>query len=221
MKDSAGDPMFCVWLIADSEPKNWQGLLLTPLDPRHPARHSIWTSVLDYMQEALYKQENRRFASDRLHITNAVREPDSRPIATAIDWSASLRERNRALGEKLSCFKPKVVLTFGAFAFEFVRRACGEGLSFPFGYWNTKRLGEEFKKRLALYGPQLINVLPLLHVSISRGRFLKSHSHFVGEVGKEPANYFEFVGIELARLFLAKCKNLPIWVSEVGEELAQ
>lgn len=221
MKNSVGDPMFCVWLIGDSEPKNWQGLLLTPLDPRHPARHSIWTSVLDYMQEVLYKQENRRFASDRLYITNAIKEPGSRPMATALDWSASLKGRNRALSERLSYFKPKIVLTFGAFAFEFVRRACGEEPLFPFGYWGTKRLGEEFKKRLALYEPQQINVLPLLHVSISRGRFLKSHSHFVGEAGKEPANYFEFVGIGLARLFLARCKNLPIWVSKVGEGRTQ
>lgn len=216
MKDSVGDPMFSVWLIADSEPKNWRELLLTPLDPRHPARHSIWTSVLDYMQEALYRQEKRRFASDRLYITNAVKEADYKPMATAIDWPINLRGKNCALREKLSYFGPKVVLTFGAFAFEFVRRACGEELLFPFGYWSTERLGEEFKKRLALYESTRINVLPLLHVSISRGRFLKSHSYFVGEGGKKPANYFEFVGTELAQLFLTKCKNLPIWVLGTG-----
>jgi len=216
MKDSVGDPMFSVWLIADSEPKRWQGLLLTPLDPRHPARHSIWTSVLDYMQEALYRQEKRRFASDRLYITNAVKKPDYKPIAAAVYWPASLQEKTRSLRERLSYFKPKVLLTFGAFAFEFVRRACDEELLFPFGYWSTKRLGGEFKKRIALYDSTRINVLPLLHVSISGGRSLESHSYFVGEGGKEPANYFEFVGTELAQLFLEKCKSLPIWVSGTG-----
>ena len=216
MKDSVGDPIFSVWLIADSEPKSWHGLLLTPLDPRHPARHSIWTSVLDYMQEMLYRLERLRFASDRLYITNAVKQPEHKPIATAVDWPASLQEESCSLGEKLSHFRPKVLLTFGAFAFEFVRRACGEAVLFPFGHWTTRRLGEEFRKRLALYDSTRVNILPLLHVSISRGRFLESHSYFVGDVGKEPANYFEFVGTELAQLFLRQRKHLPIWVSGTG-----
>lgn len=216
MKDSVGDPRFSVWLVADSEPKTWQELLLTPLDPRHPARHSIWTSVLDYMQEALYRQEKRRFASDQLYITNAVKNPDDKPRAMDIDWPASLQEKICSLRDRLSYFKPKVVLTFGAFAFEFARRACGEELLFPFGRWSAKRLGEDFKKRVALYDSARINILPLLHVSISRGRFLESHRYFVGEGGKEPANYFEFVGTELANLFLEQSDKLPIWVSGTG-----
>jgi hypothetical protein len=171
------------------------------------------------MQGALYRQEKRRFASDHLYIINAVKDPDDKPIGTAIDWPTVLQEKHGALRGKLSHFRPKVVLTFGAFAYECVRRACGEELLFPFGYWSTKRLGEEFKKRLALFESARVNVLPLLHVSISRGRCLKiikSHSYFVGEEGKGPANYFEFVGTGLAQLFLAKCKHLPIWVSGTG-----
>lgn len=87
-------------------------------------------------------------------------------------------------------FKPKVIITFGAFAFEFVRRACDNEFAVLFGKWSSKRLGEEFRKRIELYEPSGINILPLLHVSISRGRFLESHRYFVGEGGKEPANYF-------------------------------
>lgn len=217
MKDSVGDPRFSVWLIADSEPKHWQGLLLTPLDPRHPARHSIWTSVLDYMQETLYRQEKRRFASDQVYITNAIKNQDSKPVAMAPVWPAGIQENIRSLGADLSHYRPKVVLTFGAFAFEFVRRACGEEASFPFGHWTTKRLGEQFKKRVRTYDSARFNVLPLLHVSISRGRFLEGHRYFVGEEGKEPANYFEFAGSELAILLLRYCDKLPIWVSEAGE----
>jgi len=99
MKDSVGDPTFSIWLIADSEPRSWQGLLLTPLDPRHPARHSIWTSVLDYMQEMLYREQKLRFASDRLYITNAVKKPEHKPTVTAIDWPAGLQEKLVHLGK--------------------------------------------------------------------------------------------------------------------------
>lgn len=213
MKNSVGDPEFPVWLVADSEPMSWQELLLTPLDPRHPARHSIWTSVLEYMQEALYRQDRRRFATDRLYIINAIKDPDDKPKAMDVDWPDDLRKKTYSLRDRLLNFKPKVILTFGASAFEFVRRAYGNELPLPYGKWSTKRLGEEFRKRIALYNPSGINVLPLLHVSISRGRFLESHRYFVGEGGKEPANYFEFVGTKLANLFLKEAEKLPIWIT--------
>lgn len=67
MEAYTGAPRFPVWLVADSEPKNWHKLLLTPLDPRHPARHNIWTSVLEYMQEALYEQKRLRFDTVKLY----------------------------------------------------------------------------------------------------------------------------------------------------------
>ena len=44
----------------------------TPLDPRHPARHSIWTSVADPMQDRLYRQKKLRLDTSRLYIRNAM-----------------------------------------------------------------------------------------------------------------------------------------------------
>jgi len=54
MNESVGDPKFPIWLIGDSPPEAWADKLDTPLDPRHPARHSIWTSVADPMQDRFY-----------------------------------------------------------------------------------------------------------------------------------------------------------------------
>lgn len=165
------------------------------------------------MQETLYMQDGRRFATDKLYIINAVKYPDDKSKAMDVNWPDGLQKKTYSLRDRLLNFKPKVIITFGAFAFEFVRRACGNELPVPFGKWSTKRLGEEFKKRIALYNPSVINILPLLHVSISRGRFLESHRYFVGEGGKEPANYFEFVGTKLASLFLKEAEKLPIWIT--------
>lgn len=212
MEDYTGEPKFPVWLVADSEPKNWYRLLLTPLDPRHPARHNIWTSVLEYMQGALYKREKRRFDTDKLYIRNAVTNPDEKPESVRLNWPQGLRDKTNALRISLLRFNPKVVLTFGAFAFEFVRRALSEEPTFPYSHWGTAQLGNEFKKRIASYDVSKTNVLPLLHVSISRGRFLESHRYFVGEKGREPPNYFEFVGGKLAELFLQRLALERIWV---------
>lgn len=212
MKDSVGEPRFPVWLIADSEPKNWHSLLATPLDPRHPARHSIWTSVLHYMQDALYRKAKLRFDERQLFIRNAVKDPDSKPDGEMEDWASELQEQAYQLGETFATFNPRVVLTFGAFAFEFARRAQDEEPSQHFTYWTTERLGQQFSRRISNYDMSKTNIVPLLHVSISRSRFLQSHDHFVGDRMEKPVNYFEYAGTELANLFLTKLIDEPVWI---------
>ncbi len=212
MQDFCGDPQFPIWLVADSEPKNWHSLLLTPLDPRHPARHNIWTSVLEYIQDTLYRRDKRRFNSETLYIRNAVGNPDDKPEGVKLNWPQELQEKNHSLRANLAHFKPKAVLTFGAFAFEFLRRARNEEPIYPYSHWGTAQLGTEFRKRINSYNAFDINVLPLLHISISRGKFLESHRYFVGEEGEKPVNYFEFVGNKLAELFLQKLTSEAIWI---------
>lgn len=212
MKDYTGDPNFLVWLVADSRPKNWHHLLSTPLDPRHPARHNIWTSVLEYMQETLYRRDKRRFNTEPLYIRNAVTNPDDKPEGVRLNWPQELQQEIVSLSSSLSHFRPKVVLTFGAFAFEFLRRARAEEPILPYSHWGAAQLGKEFRERITSYDSLEINVLPLLHVSICRGRFLESHKYFVGKEGKESPNYFEFVGSKLAGLFLQRLALERIWV---------
>lgn len=45
-----------------------------------------------------------------------------------------------------------------------------------------------------------VNLVPLLHISISYGRFLESHRDFCGGDGK---NYFELVGARIGDLLIA------------------
>ena len=207
MKNCSGDISFPIWLVADSEPKNWQRHLDSPLDPRHPARHSIWTPVLDYMQDYLYRNGKRRFNTENLYVRNAVKNPSDRPKPTDLYWSQKLETEVGKLQSLLDA-KPRVVLTFGAFAFEFLRRASKESPE-KYGDWGTEELGKQFVKRTDNYTKLQVNIIPLLHVSISRGKFLKSHKYFVG---KEKGNYFEFVGEKLAELFLKELITELIWV---------
>jgi len=209
VKDYSGDINFPIWLVADSEPQNWQQFLDYPLDPRHPARHNIWTPVLNYMQEYLYRRSKVRFNTKNLYITNSIKNPDNKPKGGELDWSQKLETKVSKLRTNITDIKPKVILTFGAFAFEFLRRVCGETPKHPFAHWGTENLGIEFKKRICSFNKSQVNILPLLHVSIARGRFLESHRYFVGE---EKGNYFEFVGEKLAGLFLKEFITEPIWV---------
>lgn len=207
MQDSSGDIDFPIWLVADSEPRNWQAQLDSPLDSRHPARHNIWTPVLDYMQDYLYRNGKRRFNTENLYIRNAVKNPNDKPARIDLDWSQTLETKVNEFRGLLDA-KPKIVFTFGAFAFEFLRRACGESPE-KFGNWGAAELGSQFKERIKEYNESRVNILPLLHVSISRGRFLESHKYFVG--GKN-GNYFKFVGHQLAELFVNEFAQEPIWI---------
>jgi len=86
-------------------------------------------------------------------------------------------------------------MCFGAFSFEFARRALKQEPKQAFSNWGAKSLGIQFRQRISEFEPEKINSLPLLHTSISRGRFIESHNYFSGQ---KRGNYFEFVGNAIA-----------------------
>ena len=113
MRDFAGEPTFPIWLIGDSPPDEGADKLDTPLDPRHPARHSIWTSVADPMQDRLYRQKKLRLDTSRLYIRNAMSQ--RLEAGNISEQSHRWREELKIL---LDLHKPKIVLTFGTDALE-------------------------------------------------------------------------------------------------------
>lgn len=206
MKDSAGDPGFPIWLIGDSPPEKWADKLDSPLDAKHPARHNIWTSVADSMQERLYRQSRLRLDTSRLYIRNAT----DRPYAT-YTIRAQMQLSQKTLQELIDKYKPKIILTFGVSAFMTTLWASGER---PQKFFRTtKLLGEQFRSRIKSYSDYKVNVIPLLHTSIARGEFLESHRDFVGTAGITHQNYFDYAGEKLADLLLAKFSDKPIWIA--------
>jgi len=201
MKDFTGNPEFPIWLIGDSPPEAWADKLDTPLDPRHPARHSIWTSVADSMQDRLYRRGKLRLDTSRLYIRNAVDQAWKIPYTM---------DQIRPLREAINTNKPRIILTFGISAF-FAGLQATDDPNLAFGK-TTKFLGEQFRLRIERYDDHKVNVIPLLHASIARGRFLESHRDFVGTYGSTPPNYFDYVGTKLADLLIAKLSDKSIWI---------
>lgn len=204
MKDFTGDPEFPVWLIGDSPPDKWADKLDTPLDPRHPARHSIWTSVADSMQDRLYRQERRRLDTSRLYIRNAMGQTKNQQ---------ALEDKRRQLEVLIAKYSPNVALTFGVDAFKMTLLASHDPhqILFQTTKEQTIILGEEFRRRIDNYDNKKVNIIPLLHVSIAL-RFYSSHSLFVGANGQMSPNYFDYVGTRLADLLLTKLSDKPIWI---------
>jgi hypothetical protein len=53
------------------------------------------------------------------------------------------------------------------------------------------------------------NILPLLHATIARGKFIQSHNYFCDQEG---GNYFDFVGNHIAETLLLHRAALNIWI---------
>ncbi len=208
MEREVGNKQFPIWLLGDSNPKNWQDVLITPLDPRHPARHSIWTPVIEIIQDKVYRKCKARVDTSALYIRNAIANPADKPLRNAAVWSPAVQHEIVILSELIEQFHPTILLTFGSFSFEFARRAQGKSPK-AFGQWTTDNLSQEFKHRIDMFTSESTNVIPLLHTSISRGRFIESHNYFSGSKG---GNYFVFAGTAIADKLLEYQDQLQIWV---------
>ena len=209
MQIDVGDKGFAIWLLGDSNPGNWQDVLVTPLDPRHPARHNIWTPVLDVIQDSVFRKHRSRVDTSAIYIRNAIEDPTNRPPDNTLSWNAGLEQKVEGLRQLIYQYRPILLLCFGAFSFEFARRALMQKPEQPFGYWGAKTLGEEFRQRIDNFDSKAINALPLLHTSISRGRFIESHNYFCEQEG---GNYFEFAGNRIADKLLQYRGELRIWI---------
>ncbi len=209
MQVEVGNRDFPLWLIGDSNPAQWQDRLSTPLDPRHPVRHNIWTSLLDVMQEGVYREARLRIDSSRLYIRNALADPGKKPSPSEREWGKPVQGEISQLQQLIEGHHPVALLCFGAFSFEFVRRALGEAEQRKYGRWTAKKLGEEFRARMAAFDVTRPNAIPLLHRSIAGGKFIEAHEYFCGEKG---ANYFQRVGTTLSHVLLENRKHLAIWI---------
>jgi len=209
MKKEVGNKDFAIWLLGDSNPENWQDILETPLDPRHPARHNIWTPILDVIQDRVFRKCRSRMNTSSIYIRNAVEDPNDKPPKNAVDWSRELDCHVDELGILLHQYNPELLLCFGAFSFEFARRSLKQQPKQAFRNWGARTLGEQFRQRIGEFAPTGVNVLPLLHISISGGHFPESHDYFTGQKG---GNYFEFAGNCIADKLIEYQSTLRIWI---------
>lgn len=173
MQRESGNRNSSIWLIGDSSPPIWEEDLDEPLDTKHPARHNIWTPVLEGIQSQVFLGDRRRVDDSQLYVRNAVHNPGDRPSYGARNWGPNLCEYIDHFSQLLGAYAPPMVFTFGAFAFEFSRRSLVRELDRRSRrHWTTKKLGQEFARSVKEFNPEDVKVFPLLHVSIARGQFL-------------------------------------------------
>lgn len=199
---------FPIWLLRDSNPKNWHQVLKKPFDSRHPIRHNIWGSILEVMQDEVFNTIRNRIDTSNIYIRNAIKDPNKKPKNGEKSWSSDVEKEILQYRRLCTQYNPKIILCFGAFAFEFARRANSEQNIKRFKDWNTRSLGSEFRNRITNFNIDEINVIPLLHRSIAGGKFIESHNYFCNT---KDGNYFEYVGKELSKILLNNKEIFKVW----------
>jgi hypothetical protein len=197
--------------LGDSEPERWRQLLDKPLDPRHPIRHNIWTSVLDVIQRCVFEKMESRIDSSNIFIRNAVGDSIDKPSDNQVDWNKPQTETElQYLQGIIHQYRPIMIISFGAFSFEFARRALFEP-KLNYGYWTAQTLGQEFRDRINGFDIRKTNLIPLLHRSIAGGKFIQSHDYFCGS---NNSNFFDYVGGQIAELLILHRYELNIWLKK-------
>jgi len=92
------------------------------VNPKHPAvRYYIWTPVLAVIQDKVFRDIHKRIDTDNIFIRNVVRE--SGLVANTLNWwGAEVEAEIESFRELVLEHKPKMIVTFGAFPYEFMRR---------------------------------------------------------------------------------------------------
>jgi len=222
MTKQTGDPAFPLWLLGDSDPDRWRKHLAYPFDSRHPIRHNVWTSVIDVVQDKVYRALMRRVDARRLFVRNAVQNPVAKPSApfNALSiWPAEAQTSLDDYRKLLAEHRPKIIIPFGWFAFAFALRAVGEPCDGPSCNGSQSgHLGNEFRKRAAGFEIEKANVLPLLHRSIAGGNFLSGHNEFCGKPG---GNYLEEAGQVIADILIRYRTDIRCWIDMPASLQAQ
>ena len=209
MKKEVGSKDFNIWLLGDSNPKQWEDILEYPLDPRHPIRHNIWTSILDVIQDRVYRKIGKRVDSSSIYIRNAVENPDIKPKGNHVRWNTDVGVEIDCLRELILEFNPSFLFSFGAFSFEFARRSLKQEPERSYSYWGARRLGEEFRIRVEKFDLSNTNLIPLLHRVVSSRKFVESQDYFCDQEG---ANYFDYVGNRIANILIKYQNDFEIWI---------
>lgn len=185
-----------IWLIADSPPKRWQDNLSHPLDPKHPAVHNIWTPVFDRVNEVLFN-DGLRLKRAGLYIINAVTDSDCWNKGKDVALSTAVQD----LKDKIDLYKPSIIITFGSRAYEAVFQTQTGNRQLK--DWTSAELGKGFKAAIENFSAEDINILPLLHISVSYGKFLDGQADYCGICRckynrNTDYNYFAYVGERIA-----------------------
>ncbi|MDR3586566.1 MAG: hypothetical protein P4L59_14825 [Desulfosporosinus sp.] len=194
MMRESGDKAYPIWLL---------------VNPKHPAvRHNIWSPVLDAIQDKVYREIHTRIDTTNIFIRNAV--SDYRIVPYTLNWwEAEIAKEIEVFREIVLEHKPRILISFGAFPFEFLRRVFGIKPEKGPKYWSTANLEIEFNNSIENFDINETNRIPLLRRILASDNFMEAHNCFGQKDGED---YYYNVGKRIAEKIIENKDRLNIWI---------
>lgn len=63
--------------------------------------HNIWTSIIDIIQDEIYRKLRRRIDTKNIYIRNAIGDPDTKPRDDQVIWDENIEY-------ELNCLKSRI-----------------------------------------------------------------------------------------------------------------
>ena len=194
IKKESIDRAYPIWLV---------------VNPKYPAvRHDIWAHILDEIQDKVYRKLHIRINTEKIFIKNAVSDIGLVPN-TLNWWAADVVQEIVMFRESVLKHQPKILITIGAFPYEFVRRAFEVKPKKGPKYWSNANLEDEFERSIANFDINRTNRIPLLRKVVMSGK-LNEYRNYSSL--KENENYFRDVGIKIAKKIIENEHSLKIWI---------
>jgi hypothetical protein len=193
-KQETGERDYPIWLL---------------VNPKHPAvRHNIWTPVLAEIQNRVFRELQLRIDASDIYIRNAVK--DSQLVPNTLNWwGVEATEEIEMFKEIAVEHKPKMIISFGAFPFEFLRRTYQIKPEKGPKFWSTSNLGNEFQRAIDNFDITKTNRIPLLRRVVETAKFTVDPSCSGRQDGE---TYFHYVGTKIADKIIEHRDSLNIWI---------
>ncbi len=184
----SGEMTYPIWLL---------------VNPKYPsAYHDIWRPILEEIQDRVYREMYIRIDTSNIYIRKTV--IDSELVPNTLNWwGKEVAKEINVFREMVHEHKPKILITFGAFPFEFVRRVFNIKPEKGPKAWSTSILRDEFEKSIENFDINKTNRIPLLRRVVSSDKLMT-------RAGRE--TYVNYVGAMIADRIIENRDSLNIWI---------
>lgn len=190
----SGERTYPIWLL---------------VNPKYPeVVYGIWRHVLSVIQDKVYRELHTRIDTDNIYIRSAVSDCGIVPN-TLNWWGNEVSTEIKSFRENIIEYNPKMLISFGAFPFEFIRRVYEIKPEKGPKYWSASILKDEFERSIESFDLNKTNRIPLLRRVIENDKFTENQSYFSPN---DSEKYFHYVGTKIANRIIENKDNLDIWI---------
>jgi len=194
VKRDSGEKSYPIWLL---------------VNPKYPAvRHDIWRPVLDEIQDRVYRELYTRIDTTNIYIRSVVSDCASVPN-TLNWWGKEVAKEIEIFRVIVNEYKPKMLITFGAFPYEFVRRVFEIKPEKGPKAWSSSVIRDEFERSMENFSIRETNPIPLLRRVVATDKFIEN-TDYLSRTERE--TYFHHVGTKIAEKIIESKDCLDIWI---------